>query len=119
MTNDSATNWIDPDRTMCLCDAGNPDYLAATAVAADGTEHLLLAQCDGIGDESVRYDFTCADVAHEQLGVLSPRWAARVALAPLRCGRRTKAGTACRTQVARAGGACAWHRQPTREKNKR
>jgi hypothetical protein len=90
------------------------DHHTAGKHLADGTEHLLLAEYDGIGDESVRYDFTCADVAHEQHGVLPPWWAARVALAPLRCGRRTKTtGRPCRIEVSRRGEACGLHRQQT------
>jgi hypothetical protein len=61
---------IDDARTRCLCDVGRPDYLAATAIAADGSSHLLLAQVDAIGAESVTYDASCSTVAHEQLGPL-------------------------------------------------
>lgn len=111
--NDNAS-LIDDSRTRCLCDVGRDDYLAATAVAADGSEHLVLARCDAVGDENVTYDATCADVTHEKLGALSPRWAARVHLAPLRCGRLTKAGGRCRVYVAHPGQPCAWHRTGAR-----
>jgi hypothetical protein len=42
---------IDPDRSTCLCDAGQFDFLAVTAVDSDGQQHLLLAERDAIGDE--------------------------------------------------------------------
>jgi hypothetical protein len=110
---------IDDSRTRCLCDVGRDDYIAATAIAADGTEHLVLAELDSLGDETVRYDPGCGDVAHEQLGALPPRWAARTTLAPLRCGRRTQAGHPCRILVTRPGDTCTWHRTPTTERNHR
>ena len=42
MINDRA-NLIDVARAVCLCRDGLPGFWAATAVAADGGEHLLLA----------------------------------------------------------------------------
>jgi hypothetical protein len=33
---DPAAAYIDLDRTVCLCDAGQPAYLAATAIDAYG-----------------------------------------------------------------------------------
>jgi len=122
MNNDNA-NLIDDDRTRCLCDVGQPDYLAATAVAADGATHLLLAQVDAIGDETVRYDPTCSAVRHEQTGPLPPGVQYRVWQVlgnrhddrdGWRCGRPTKSGTRCRTPVHRPGDACAWHRTGAR-----
>jgi hypothetical protein len=44
--------------------------VAATAVDVDGQTHLVLAERDSIGDDSVRYDAGCTAVAHEQLGPL-------------------------------------------------
>lgn len=102
-------NLIDLYRTACLCDVGQPEYLAATAVGVDGSEHLLLARRNAIGDPTVRYDRHCADVAHEQTGPLPATWRHRTALAPLRCGRSTKTGRPCRSLVAHPGGACGWH----------
>jgi hypothetical protein len=105
---------IDPDRTTCLCDAGNPDYLAATAVAADGSEHLLLAECDGIGDENVCYDPGCTDVDHEQLGALPIEYVRRLTISRRthHCGRPTKTtGRPCRIEVTTPGEACGLHRQ--------
>jgi hypothetical protein len=107
---------IDDARTRCLCDVGAPDYLAATAVSADGTAHLLLARADAIGDENTRYDPTCRTIAHEQLGPLPLGVVQRITIARRThcCGRRTKAGAPCRTPVARAGDACSWHRNTDR-----
>jgi hypothetical protein len=109
---------IDDSRTVCLCDVGRPGYLAATAVAADGTEHLILAECDALGDESVRYYPACAAVAHEQLGALPIEYVRRLTIASRRtrghrCGRRTRSGTVCKMRVPRAGQACEWHREVT------
>jgi hypothetical protein len=82
---------IDDSRTRCLCDVGRDDYIAATAVAADGREHLVLAQTEAIGDPDVTYDPTCADVAHEQLGALPIEVVRRITITVRthRCGRRT------------------------------
>lgn len=106
----SPVNLIDPQRTVWLGDVGQTGYFAATAVAADGSEHLVLAQRDAIGNTSARYDSGCVDVAHEQLGALPELWRYRTALAPLRCGRRTKAGRLCRRGVTAPGAACHSHR---------
>jgi hypothetical protein len=104
-------NIVDCDRSACLCAEGAPGYVAATAVGADGSEHLLLALVDALGDETVRYDPTCADVApHEQLGALPGRYQLGLRCVPLRCGRRTAAGRPCRAPVTQPGGTCGWHR---------
>ena len=118
MTNNNA-NLIDDCRTRCLCAVGRDDYIAATAVASDGTEHLVLARCDALGDENVRYDPACTDVAHEQLGALPLEFVRRVTISQRthRCGRPTKSGAPCRTPVARPGDACGWHCTPTNERN--
>jgi hypothetical protein len=117
------TNLIDDSRTRCLCDVGRDDYLAATAVAADGSEHLLLARCDALGDENVRYDPTCSAVRHEQTGPLPPGVQYRVWQVVgnrvhdgdgWRCGRPTQAGTSCRIRVHQPGDACTWHRTGAR-----
>jgi hypothetical protein len=106
------TSLIDNDRTACLCDVGQDDYVAATAIAADGTEHLVLAEQASINDPTVVYDPTCSDVAHEQPGPLPLDVVKRITIAERthRCGRRTKSGAPCRTSVTRAGDCCAWHR---------
>ena len=113
MTADDA-NVIDHRRAICLCRAAGRDcrYVATVAVAADGTEHLVLASRADLGHGSVQYDPTCSDVApHEQTGPLSARWLARVIVAPLRCGHRTKTtGRPCRRPVPHPGAACRWHR---------
>lgn len=112
MTDDGA-NWIDPDRTACLCTAGNPDYLAAVAVAADGTEHLVLAEVDRLGDDTARVDPSCPTVAHEQTGPLPLEYVRRITIAQRvhRCGRPTKTtGRPCRIEVPHPGDTCGLHR---------
>jgi hypothetical protein len=119
MNNDNA-NIIDDSRTRCLCDVGLDDYIAATAVAADGSAHLVLARCDALGDENALYDPTCSAVRHEQTGPLPPGVQYRVSQVVglrgsedrdgLRCGRPTKSGTRCRIPVHQPGDACVWHR---------
>jgi hypothetical protein len=37
---------IDPARTVCLCDVGNPDYIATITVDRDGNETYWLAHKD-------------------------------------------------------------------------
>jgi hypothetical protein len=110
---------IDERRSACLCDIGGGGYLAAVAVAADGSEHLVVAEFESMGDETVRYDGSCAAVVHEQLGVLPLETALRLTINQratrcgpdtIRCGRRTKLGRPCRARVLFEGDACAWHR---------
>jgi hypothetical protein len=100
MTDDH--NLVDPDRGTWLQDVGQPDYIATTTLAADGTEHLVLAKLAALNDHTELYDASCTDVSHEQLGPMPAAWRHRVALAPLRCGRPTKTGRPCRAPV-RAG----------------
>lgn len=100
---------LDPARCACLCDLA-ADYVLAVAVEPDGATHYVLAHQPDIGDPAVRYTPDCPDAAHEQPGPLPPRWAARVELAPLRCGRRTRSGRRCRVPVARPNAACGRHR---------
>jgi hypothetical protein len=106
---------VDGSRTRCLCDVGSPGYLAVTAVAADGTEHLVLAESDSLGEGGARYDAACSDVAHEQAGPLPLEYVRRVTIAARinRCGRLTQAGRPCRIRVAVVGAACEWHRSRT------
>jgi hypothetical protein len=116
---DDHTNFIDPDHTSCLCDVGAPDYIAATAVRADGSAHLLLARADDLGDESSTYDPTCSTVAHEQLGPLPLEVVRRITAAGRRarlfCGRPTKTtGQPCRIEVTRPGEPCGLHRTEAR-----
>jgi hypothetical protein len=74
-------NFIDDARTACLCDVGRPDYIAATAVGADGTEQLVLAELAALGDDNVRYDANCAAVEHEHLGALPLEFVRRITIA--------------------------------------
>jgi hypothetical protein len=105
-------NLLDDERTACLCDVGRPEYVAATAIAADGTEHLVLAHSHSIGDDTVVYDSSCRDVAHEQLGPLPDRYRLGLQCIPIRCGRPTKTtGMPCRIEVAHPGQPCGLHRR--------
>ena len=111
-------SFIDNCRTVCLCVAGCEDYVAATAIAADGSEHLVLAQLDAIGNPDVGYDPNCSAIAHEQLGALPLEYVRRITISQRthRCGAETKAGTPCRIPVRRRGDVCSWHRTPTHRK---
>lgn len=103
---------IDTDRTACLCDAGQTDYIATTAIDVDGCERMVLAHQPSIGDTSVVFGPKCPDVAHEQLGPLPLAVVRRITIASRvhRCGRTTKSGTPCRNTVAEPGKHCTWHR---------
>jgi hypothetical protein len=103
---------VDYGRACCLSDAGQPNYFAAVCVSADGTDALWLVSNDELAAEHPRCG--SADQPHELDGPLPPRWAARVALAPLRCGRRTRAGGRCRVYVTHPGEPCVWHRSGAR-----
>jgi hypothetical protein len=109
---DDRTSLLDDDHTRCLCDVGGDGYIAATAVADDGSTHLLLARVDAIGNSDVTYDPTCQDISHEQLGQLPEHVTRRMRAAPIhRCGRVTKTtGRPCRIEVARPGEPCGLHR---------
>jgi hypothetical protein len=109
------THYVDSQRTACLYDVGQAEYSAVVAVAADGSEHLLLAFQAAIGDTNATYDPTCQAVSHEQTGPLPLDVVRRITIATRtpRCGRPTKAGTACRTPVSRPGTTCGWHRITT------
>lgn len=111
---------IDYARSACLCDVGQPDYAAVTAVRPDGTVVLVLADRGRIGDPTATVNATCPTAPHEQDGPLPDRWRDRVHLAPFYCGRRTLRGTRCRIPVAQPGQACGWHRpQPATDTDKR
>jgi hypothetical protein len=102
---------IDRAHTVCLCDVGG-GYLAATAVGPDGEAHLILADRDAIGDEAVRYDATCAAVAHDQEGPLPIEYLRGLVIAsrtPRVCGRPTKSGSPCR--ILTRSGPCGLHRR--------
>jgi hypothetical protein len=105
-TDADAGNWIDWDRTVCLCYSGRPDYLAAIIVAVDGSPDFVLVYRRGIGDPACTVDRTCRDASHEPLGPLPPRWAARAALTPFRCGRTTLTGHPCRVYLSQPGDTC-------------
>ena len=68
----------DEERGAYLCDVGSPGHLAAVAVSPDGNVHLVLVALDSVGDDTVRYDCTCAHVGHEQTGPLPDHIAYRL-----------------------------------------
>lgn len=106
-------DFIDPDHTACLCDVGNPDYVAAIAIGPDGDQRLILAKRDAIGDPDVRYDPNSVGVAHEQLGPLPLEFVRRITISSRmhRCGRPTKTtGRPCRIEVSRPDQPCGLHR---------
>jgi hypothetical protein len=80
--NDDRTVIIDNDRSTCLCDTGC-NYIAATVIAADGTEYLMLLRSSDIGRSAV-YDADCVTVGHEQVGQLPLEFVKRIAIS----GRR-------------------------------
>jgi hypothetical protein len=106
----SESHQLDAHRTARLDDVGAAGYLAATVVTEDGQQMFALANASAVNDPAALIDFACREVAHEQLGPLPIRWMHRVALAPARCGRATKAGRPCRTLVSEPGGPCPRHR---------
>jgi hypothetical protein len=104
--------FVVPDRCASLGEAGRQDYYVASALDHDGNEHLVLVESRSVGDPAVRYDATCLDVDHEQVGPLPLEFVRRLAVAARvhRCGRLTQAGRPCRIRVAVVGAACEWHR---------
>lgn len=102
------TYTVDPLRSRSLADVGGADLIATVVIGDDGDEQLILARASALGDRSVQIE--AARTPHEQDGPLNGWWSARVARVQPRCGRRTKAGPACRTPVAHPGDACAHHR---------
>jgi hypothetical protein len=115
MTNENASLIA---HTACLCpdctvDTALPGYAAVEAVDTCGATHYLLALVDAIGDEHIRYDPTCSDVIHDQLGPLPLEFVRRITISQRthRCGRPTKTtGRPCRIEVTRPGEACGLHR---------
>lgn len=79
-------DWEILDRAVTLGDVGLTDYVAATAVSADGSTHLLLARRDRLGDETARYDAACSTVEHEQPGPLPLEYCRRLTI----CRRRQR-----------------------------
>jgi hypothetical protein len=110
MTDPDSYIAIDNQRSAQLSDVGAPGYALAVGVAPDGNERLFIAELAAIG--TARFDPTCSDVAHEQLGSLPLGVVRRITVAQRthRCGRPTGSGDACRITVSRSGDACRWHR---------
>src|SRR5262249_25882299 len=113
---DPFMTYVDLDRSVCLCAAGEPDYLAATMVDADGVTHLVLVDRGSLGDRAVTFAPGCPQAVHEQLGALPLEVLCRIVIAArrhgepggatshgepggtvtYRCGRPTRAGAPCR-----------------------
>lgn len=112
---DDDMELLDFAGSACLCDIGGGEYIAAVAVGADGEQRLVLAERGSVGDEAVRYDPTCSEATHEQLGPLPLEYVRRLTISRRgshahRCGRPTKAGTPCKIPVSDTGAACGFHR---------
>ena len=54
-------SYVDHDRSACLCAVGGGPYVAATLVAPDGRQDLVLVRWDLLGDEHSTYDQTTPD----------------------------------------------------------
>lgn len=104
----TALHLIDADRTVCLCDQGAPNYLAAVTVDPDGNTTMWVARRDQIDAPDQQLGCACPTCApHEQLpGVKRQR------CSPIpRCGQPTRAGHPCQAYVKRHGDTCAHHRR--------
>lgn len=99
---------VDGESTTLLDDVGEPEYVATVCVATDGSTLPVLAHIPDLnGLAPLNTDWP----AHELAGPLPGRWVDRIALAPNRCGRQTKAGRRCRALVGRPNATCARHRE--------
>jgi hypothetical protein len=99
---------VDWERTVHLCDVGMPGHVIAVAVTDDGRDTLWIVDEEELHAEDPRHGN--GDQPHEWTGALPERWRHRVALAPYRCGRRTKTtGRPCRIEVSAPGRACGLH----------
>lgn len=78
---DDEWGLVDPARSAFLWDVGAPDFIAATIVSADGNAHLIVGPLEGLGDNNVRYQPSCPDVTHEQVGKLPIDIVKRIAIA--------------------------------------
>jgi hypothetical protein len=82
VTADDGWDVIDNTRSWCLCTAGRTDhhYIAATVIATDGSEQLVLAHRHSLGSERMRYNADCPDATHDQLGALPLEFVKRIAI---------------------------------------
>lgn len=71
---------VDRARSACLCDVDGPGLMAATAVGADGSTHLIVVQLDRLGDDTALYDPACVSAEHEQLGELPLEFVKRITI---------------------------------------
>jgi hypothetical protein len=104
------SDLLDEDRSVSLEDVGAPDWIAATVVAPDEAEHLILAFGPDIGVGGALYDPLAREAPHEQVGRLGGGWRERIWGDLARCGRPTAAGQPCRRMVGAPGESCTQHR---------
>src|SRR5690348_13058735 len=96
---------VDWQRSARLDDVGLAGYVLAAAVTSDGDDTLWIIDEAELDAEHPRHGN--ADQPHERTEPLPDRWRYRVALAPYRCGRRTKTtGRPCRVEVPGPGRTC-------------
>jgi hypothetical protein len=98
---------IDPDRTVCLCDVGDPDYIATVTVDIHGNDKYWLCHRDLLGDVA---DIGNSNPRHEQLGRLPQHVRDRIWGDRLKCGRPRGDGLPCRQRVTVPGRSCPHHR---------
>ena len=85
---------IDGRRTVRLADVGCADYVAAAAIKPDGSEHLVLARLDQLGDDTASgYDADCPQATHEQLGPLPLEFVRRLTISRRRSRRGSTEGS--------------------------
>lgn len=97
----------DPDRWVCLCDVGAPDYAAAVTVDEYGTEQLWLVSMPQF---NTHCDHGNPNQEHERLGRLPGEWRERIWGELARCGRPTAKGRPCRHIANPPGEPCRMHR---------
>lgn len=103
---------IDWERSTCLCDAGEPDYVAAVCVTDSGDDVLLLVHVPSLDSEHSQHGNP--NQQHERLGPLPRRvydriWSAHYDDDGARCGRPRADGQPCRQRVSEPGAACCFH----------
>jgi hypothetical protein len=108
MAADHYGSLVDGERSVCLCDVGAPDYVAAVCVTPDGADRLWLVCKSELDAEDPRCGR--AEQPHEKTGRLPQAVRDRIWGDMLRCGRPTAAGKPCGHRVAEPGGSCGLHR---------
>ncbi|SIE28579.1 Uncharacterised protein [Mycobacteroides abscessus subsp. abscessus] len=101
-----AMAYVLGNRSVNLDDVGLDGHLLAVLLDPAADELFALV-CDHlVGVQTI----PTVDAPHEQIGLLPEHYRRMIAYTPIRCCRRTASGRPCRTPVAAAGYACAWHR---------